>query len=333
MAARYDFAIFGTRPLAALLCGLLAHRHGQQVLRIADPVPRQRLPRAIDIALPLAVRPGSWRLVGTAAAETARLLADIDGQDRLDRVHVKLVADLPETVTALAHLTHVAAGYGVVARDGVFHGVPRFSREIDLTHSSVQTVEAARVTLTPGPAGAELRLDGEALRVGQIVLADDDAVLDLLPEAELPAQLVVQPAMATLTAPAKRLPVQVMRYLDRGVILMQRADHSVLALVAGHADAEARLGSCLAGMLPLQRRATTHYRRLATTDGAPLIGRLTPSNLILIAGAGSVAAFLAPPLARLLAGVPSEEEQAWFAAHDPARTDRAPVADIVEAYL
>jgi len=74
-------------------------------------------------------------------------------------------------------------------------------------------------------------------------------------------------------------------------------------------------------------------RRLATTDGAPLIGRLTPSNLIVIAGAGSVGAFLAPPLARLLAGVPSDEEQAWFAAHDPARTDRAPVADIVEAYL
>jgi len=35
MAARYDFAIFGTRPLAALLCGLLAHRHDKLVLTTA----------------------------------------------------------------------------------------------------------------------------------------------------------------------------------------------------------------------------------------------------------------------------------------------------------
>lgn len=331
MAARYDFVIFGTSPLAALLCGLLAHRHGKQVLRIADPVPRQRLPRAIDIALPLAVRPASWRLVRTAVAETAGLLVDIDGQDRLDRVDVKLVADLPETATALAHLTHVADGYGVLGRDGIFRGVQRFTGEVDLAHSSVQTVETARTTLKRGDAGAELMLDGEPVPAGQLILADDDAILDLLPEADRPALLVTETSMATLTAPARRLPVQVMRYLDRGVVLMQRADRSVLALVAGHADPDARLGSCLAGALPLQRRATTHYRRLVTRDGAPLVGRLAPSNLMVIAGAGSVGAFLAPPLARLLAGVPSDDEQAWFAAHDPARTNRVSVADVIEA--
>src|SRR3569832_2216691 len=113
MASGYDFAIFGGGRLAALLCGLLTHRHGKQVLRIADPVPRQRLPRAVDIALPLSARPGSWRLMRSAAAETMGLLGEIEGQGRLDRVDVQLVADLPATITALAHLTHIAAGYGV----------------------------------------------------------------------------------------------------------------------------------------------------------------------------------------------------------------------------
>ena len=97
--------------------------------------------------------------------------------------------------------------------------------------------------------------------------------------------------------------------------------------------AAARLSSCLAGTLPLQRGATTHYRRLVTADGAPLIGRLNPSRLVVIAGLGSIAAFLAPSIARLLAGVPTDEESAWFAAHDPARTDRSPVADLVETPL
>ena len=333
MARSYDFAIFGASPLAALLCGLLAHQHGMQVLRVADPVPRQRLPRGIDVALPLATRPASWRLLRAAVAETASLLANIEGLDRLDRTDVKLVADLPQTAGALAHLTHVAAGYGFSSRDGIFRGVPRLSGEVDLAHSTVQTVGAGRVMLMPGSTGAELTLDGDALPAGQIILADDASILDLLPDAERPAHLLAEPAMATLTAPAKRIAAGVMRYLDRGVTLMQREDHSVLALVTGHADGAGRLSSCLAGTLPLQRRATTHYRRLVTADGAPLIGRLNPSRLVVIAGLGSIAAFLAPSIARLLAGVPTDEESAWFAAHDPARTDRSPVADIVETPL
>lgn len=333
VARTYDFAVFGTSPLAALVCGLLAHQHGMQVLRVADPVPRQRLPRRIDVALPLATRPASWRLLRAAATETTSLLSDIEGLDRLDRTDIKLVADLPETAGALAHLTHVAAGYGFGSRDGVFRAVPRLSGEVDLGHSDVQTVEAGRVTLTPGRGGAELTLDDEAMPVGQIVLADDAAILDLLPEAERPMLLLAEPAMATLTAPAKRLVAGVVRYLDRGVTLIQREDHSVLALVTGHADAAARLGSCLDGALPLQRRATTHYRRLVTADGAPLIGRLKPSKLVVVAGLGTIGAFLAPPIARLLAGVPTDDESPWFAAHDPARTNRTPVADIVEAKL
>lgn len=330
MAPRYDFAIFGTSHLAALLCGVLAHRHGAKVLRICNPVPHQRLPRNIDIALPLATRPGSWRLIRAATTETEDLLAGIEGQDRLDRVDVKLVADLPDTTIALAHLAHIAAGYGYAGSRGVFRGISRFSGDVDLAHSAVQTVEAQRATVAPGLSGASLNLDNETVPVGQIVLADDAAILALLPEPERPAQLVVEPAMATLTVPARRLPARIMRFVDRGVTLMQKDDRSILALVAGRADAEARLASCLAGTLPLQRRATTHYRRVTTADGAPLIGRLEPSKLFVVAGLSSSATFLAPPIARLLADAGTEDERKWFLAHDPASTERMAVADIAE---
>jgi hypothetical protein len=332
MTPRYDFAIFGGSPLAALLCGVLAHVHGKQVLQVSDPVPRQRLPRGLDFALPLATRPASWRLIRAAAAETARLLAGIEGQDRLDLVDVKLVADLPDTAIALAHLTHVAAGYGYASREGVFRQIARFSGGVDLTHSTVQIAETARTALTVTASGPELSLDGEAVGVGQIVLADDAAILERLPEHERPAQLLVQPAMTTLTMPTRRLPARVTRYLDRGVTLVQNDDRSVLALVTDEADADARLASCLTPALPLRRRATTHYRRVVTSDGAPLVGRLGQSQLMILAGLGTVAAFLAPPLARLLAGEPTEDERQWFAAHDPAASDRAAVADISEVW-
>jgi len=328
MAHGYDFVIFGASPLAALLSGLLAHGHGQQVLRVADPVPRHRLPRGINLALPFATRPATWRLLRASIAETSALLARIGGADCLDRVSVKFEADLPETSIALAHMAHVAAGYGFGNKGGRFGEVPRLAGLIDLTESAVQTVDSARVRVAFGPSGAELALDGEALAAGRVVLADDAAILSLLPEADRPPLLKIESMMATLTAPVKRLTARVLRYPDRGVTLSQGADRTVLALVSGQADGDARLGSCLPGPFPLQRRATTHYRRLVPADGAPFIGELTPSRLLVVAGLGDVGAFLAPPLARLLGGTSTDDEKAWFAAHDPAQASRSAVADV-----
>ena len=327
---RYDFAIFGTSPLSALLAGLLAHDHGKQVLRIADPVSPQRLPRALDLALPLATRPASWRLLRRSEAETRNLLTALDAPDTLAPTTVKLIADLPATGAALAHLSHVALGFGLRSRDGNFSGISRLNGEISLADSKVVTVErdAAKLSFTRTGA-AELTISGELAEIGQIVLADDAAILDLLPEAQRPPHLAVQSMTATLTTEARRLPAPVMRYLDRGVTLSQRQDLSILALVSGDADLAARLGSTIPGPFPLRRLATTHYRRLITTDGAPLLGRLKPSKLFVIAGLGDAGLFLAPPIARLLAGKASADEKPWFSAHDPARPSREAVAEFV----
>ena len=326
----YDFVIFGASPLSALLAGLLAHDHGKQVLRIADPVSPQRLPRALDLALPLATRPTSWRLLRQAEAETRELLTALDARDTLAPTSMKLVADLPATATALAHLSHIALGFGLRSRDGLFAGISRLNGEISLSDSRVVTVErdAAKLSFTRTGA-AELTISGEPATVGQIVLADDAAILDLLPEGQRPPQLEVQSMTATLTTEARRLPAPVMRYLDRGVTLSQRQDMSILALVSGDADLAARLGSTLPGPFPLRRLATTHYRRLVSSDGAPLLGRLKPSKLFVIAGLGDAGLFLAPPVARLLAGKASTDEKPWFSAHDPSRPSREAVAEFV----
>ena len=260
MASGYDFAIFGSGSFSALLAGLLAHDHGKQVIRIAAPVSPLRLPRAIDIALPLATRPASWRMIQGGVAETLTLLASIDAADTVAPVDMQIIADLPATSAALAHMSHIANGNGFVARDGHFRGVHRLVGDIALTDSKVQSADAGEATINFTKAGiAEISLGGEHAEIGQIVLADDASILGLVPEQQRPSLLVAQPMTATLTAATRRLAAPVMRYVDRGVTLAQRPDLSILALVAGERDVEARLASCLPGPFPLARFATTPF--------------------------------------------------------------------------
>ena len=330
MESSYDFAIFGGGPLAALLAGLLAHEHGRQVMLVADPVSSQRLPRSVELALPLATRPQSWHLLHRGVAETAALFRALRAERTLDRVSAQVIADLPDTRAAVAHLTRTAAGYGLDARKGIHHGVPRLAGAVDLGGSRVARIDRDLVELRVAPDGeTRLIVSGEPATIGRIVLTEDADLPDLLPDSLRPASLVTQPMTATLTAPTRRLPAPVMLYPDRGVTLVQRPELSVLALVSGDTDIDARLASTLPGPFPLRRLASSRFRRVVSADGAPLIGSLAPSPMLLVAGLGSTGAFLAPAIARFLAGSAPDDEAAWFAAHDPAHPGRAGIAEPV----
>ena len=100
----------------------------------------------------------------------------------------------------------------------------------------------------------------------------------------------------------------------------------MLAIVSGEQDVDARLASTLPGPFPMKRLASTRYRRFATRDGAPVIGKV--GKQFLIAGLVDAAPFLAVSLGRLIAGKPEPEEKRWFAAHEPAK-DRSAIADFV----
>ena len=322
MTSTYDFAIFGGNAFASLVAGLLAHDHNKQVLLIADPVSPQRLPRAIDLALPLATRPQSWKLLRRGTAELSALMLSLGTPNALDSMAARIVADLPSSKAALAHIAASAQGYGQASRDGLFPGVLRLACPVSLAESRVATAGTEAAALEFSRSGAaQLAISGEPAEIGQIVIGDDTALLELLPAEQRPPHLVA------LTAPAKRLPAPVMLFPDRDVSLQQRPDLSVLALVGGDTDVGPRLASTLPGPFPLQRLATTHFRRVATTDGAPLIGRIDPSGLTVIAGLGDVAVFLAPLIARVLAGTAAADEQAWAAAHAPASTNRDAISD------
>ncbi len=317
--AEVDFAVYGTGLLPTLLAGLLARDHGRRVVRVGRRRSSQRLPRGLDLGLPLSVHPASWRLVRQGESEIAQLMRGIGAAPGLATAEVALVADQPDSAAALDHLAHVALGHGHQLRR-----VPKGWALRRITQLHAETLgdlladwlaAAGVATVETGPVSAT-----------QTIVADDAALLEHVAEDRRPPDLVVEAMTATLLAAPRGLAAPILLHPDRGVTLLRRPDNTVLALARGAADVEARIASALAGPFPVKRLASTRYRRLVTRDGAPLIGRIKGARLFAIAGLGDAGAFLAPALARFLAGTAVPDEKRWVAAHAPARS-RDAVAD------
>jgi hypothetical protein len=329
--ATFDFVIVGSTPFAALLAGSLARTHGKRVLRIGRRPSPQRLPRRLDLALPIATRPQTWDLLARGEAETRALIASMGAPDAIVPMDVMVRGDTEASSAALAHLAHVALGYGLKVRhlDGAWtlRGVPllRSERLEDkvaewLTAAGVASIDPDEVRFEFGGKGnAEFVLPEAKIDGAEIVLADDSAILEM-PEDLRPPTLSVEPVTVTLTAKVKTLSAPVQIFADRAVTLMQRPDGGVLALTAGETDIDKRLASTFAGPFPIPRLATGRSRRVVTADATLFIGRAAPAGPMVIAGFGDAGAFFAPAAARFLAGAAGEYEAAWFAARQPAKT-------------
>jgi hypothetical protein len=316
--AEFDIAIVGTSLLCGLLAGVLARDHGRKVVRIGRPRSSQRLARSLDLALPLATRPETWRLLRRAEAETRILLGSMGIPETAGVGEVELAADLPPTAAALDHHAHMALGHG--------HQVRRTETGWAFRHVTKLDAEAIDRRLGEWLAAAgAATIDHGTVDATTTVLADDDAIFDGIAEADRPAPLLSQGMTSTLLV-SRPPPAPIRRFADRGVTLVARPGSTVLAIVCGEQDVDARLASTLPGPFPIKRLATTRYRRFTTRDGAPVIGKV--GKQFLIAGLADAAPFFALSIARLIAGTTEPDEKRWFTAHDPAK-DRTAVADFV----
>lgn len=319
--AEFDIAIIGSSLFSGLLAGVLARDHGRKVARIGRRRSSQRLPRGLDLALPLATRPISWALLRRAEAETRTLLGSMGLPDAVGTSEAALITDLPASAAALDHVAHLAAGYG--------HQVGRLPSGWALRSVSILDREAIEARLGDwlNAAGVTTLEEGTA-DASLTVLGDDAAIFDHVPEGQRPPLLISQAMTGTLVVSPRGMPTRLQRFVDRGVTLLARPGNTVLALVRGETDVEARLASTLPGPFPMKRLATTRYRRFVTADGAPVIGQL--GKQFVAAGLGSAASFVAPAIARLLAGKADGGEARWFATHDPALSREA-VAEFAAA--
>ena len=339
---RVDFAVLGATPQARLVAGLLAGTHGKSVLFVGESQSGYRLPRGIDLSAFSLTRPETWSLLKVAVPEVLRLVTRIGGRRAVRRLDPIIFADGRAGKEALAHIRHMAGAFGLAAervpgallgegrqgihlRDTALLNRPVLEPALDrwLGEKGV-LAGAASVTVRADGSGWAMREPGGRVEIGQVVLADDMAILTHLPQTSWPQVLLRQPATTILTEPTAPIAAPIMHQLDTGLTLTQQAERGIAAMGPGTLNPFA---SALAVLLGDQRQVRqagqSSYVRVLPADGAPVAGRMRGTGPDLLAGFGPTGVFFAPAIARWLCGAASGSENAWFGGRLPDR-DIAP---------
>lgn len=344
MSADSDFVIFGATPLARLIAGLLAERHGRRVALVGTSPSVHRLARGVDLSSTLLTRPETWALLARVGPESGKLVRRIAGRAALARVDPLFLATGEAGRAALGHVLHMATGFGrdaervpggvlgeghegLVLRDALLIERARaetgFMRWLEAL--GVPVLDPARLkTVRFSEGGVTLEGPDGATAAPVAILADDEAIAATLPPAVLGPALVPLPFTSLLTEPTRPLPARVVIGADSGVMLVQSRARAVSAIAPGPTSrAVPEIGALLARHAHMRRAGQIGFPGFASADGGPLAGRPRARMPIVLSGFGPVGAFLAPALARWLAGDADPEEAAWFEARGFGR----PLAD------
>lgn len=343
-----DIAVFGSGLLARLLAGLLAQAHGRRVALITESDASYRLAHSFDLSVAPVTRPETWALLAQTVPETLRLLAQIGGRTACHRLDPLFVASTQRGRQGLAHVRHMAAGFshdtqmlpaealgadreGLILRDAVLvmRGEAEPLADAWLARIGIPVLQQQRVraeVLSDGTA--QIEGDGIRFRAGMAILADDAAVLAHAGHT-IGDLLETRPASALLAGCEQALGATFVTDVDSGTQILQAGTHRLAAVAAGEADdAAATVTNLLRRPAPLHAWGRMSFRRLIVRDGAPVLGRPRDHGAVVLAGLGPIGAFIAPAIARWLAGAAGRAEDAYFAARGFSRmSDLSPVAE------
>jgi hypothetical protein len=343
----FDFAVFGSTPLAQLLAGLLAGVHGRRIVLVGEVQARYRLVRGIDLSVAPMTRPESWALLTEAVPEVTRLVSRIGGRSAVSRVNPVFFAEGRLHGEALSHVHHMAQAFGIAVepvarsllgegRQGVMlRDAVRINRAVLetgigkwLDRGDVARVSPQKVMIAPD-GQVEILSVGVAHRARQAVLADDEAIMSWLPLRQWPSVLRRQQFTSILTTPTQPLAASIMVQFNSGMVLTQQAEGGIAAFGPGDmADFSVNLQALLGQNRQVEQAGQTGFQALLSLDGAPAFGRVAGVGADLVAGLGCAGAFFAPSLARWLSGTASDSEAAWFGARLVNRSGKtAPIED------
>lgn len=326
-----DFAVFGSSTLAGLVAVLLASRHKRKVVMVGDAQARYRLPRTLDISVAPITRPETWALLKACLPDISKLITKIGRRHALRRIDPIFFADGAAAREALGHFSHLARAHGMVletvppAQIGADRAALRISDAVNINRAGFEpALEAWLVELgihrfdpettmmAPGGATTIKAGDDEAIVAHRAILVDDAAIFRTLPGWQWPAQLLRRPRATILTASSRHLAGPIMIQLDSGTTLVQHEEGGMAAMGPGNlGDFSAQLAGLLADSGQLQQVGQVGYEALLPDDGAPLLGPVTADGPLILTGLGPIGAFLAPALARWIAGEASSEEAEW----------------------
>lgn len=343
---RADFAVLGATPMARLVAGLLAGTHGKSVVFAGESQSGYRLPRGLDLSAFAITRPQTWTLLKHTVPDVIRLVTRIGGRRAIRRLDPILFADGVAAKEAVAHVRHMAGAFGIAAerasasllgpgregihlRDTALLVRPLLEPVLDnwLEQHGVLRVPTVMVR-ADGSGEAQVAPD-QRIDIGQVILADDAAILAHLHPDLWPQALLRQTATTILTEPTAPIAAPVMHQFDSGLTLTQQSERGIVAMGPGGLSAfSAGLSVLLGDQRVVRQAGQSSYAQLVVADAAPMVGRARGVGPDLLAGFGPTGAFLAPAIARWLCGVASAAENAWFAARLADRaSDPSPVAE------
>lgn len=337
---RADFAVFGSSPLARLIASLLVHHHGKRAIIVGDSQAAFRLPRAIDLSIGPVTRPETWAVLADTVPETRKLLTRIGGKAGMARIDPILFAETPDGRDALAYIRNAAAGFGhaierlgpsslgadrdgFVLRDALHLHSAQLEPALDawLDALKVARLRDGEVISTIAPDGSvRIAHDGNEMEAELAVLVDDAAVLAHVPAETIARIFGLRTGATILTEPTLPLIAPVMLQIDSGLCLSQTASGGVWAISNGDLDILGQtLGAMLASYRHVRRAGQSDHPMLASRDGAPVIGRFDGEGPLVVSNFGPIGAFLAPAIARFIAGDSQNDEAAYFAGRGPMR--------------
>lgn len=351
--SRADIAVFGSTPLARLLAGLLASLHGKSVVWIGDSHAAFRLPRGIDLSVGPITRPQTWAVLAQNISETLKVLARAGGKTALLRFDPIFFADSACGHQALAFLRSSAAGLGqtidrlpadhlgtgrdgLVLRDAIYLHRDRLEPILDtwLGKLGVRRFSPTHANIGIGNDGSALIAhESERIEAAQAILADDESILAHLPAEALDALFDRQTMTTILTEPTLPMASRLMLQVDGDLSLVQAKHGGVIATGAGSYDhCVGQIGVLLGADRHLRQAGGIQYDSLRSRDGAPVFGQPGASGAVIIAGLGHTGTFLAPALARWLAGMARPDDTDYVTAHTPGRNmSRSSVAEYLPA--
>lgn len=346
---RADFAVIGSTPLARLVAGLLASAHGRSVVFAGESQSGYRLPRGVDISVAPVTRPETWALLRQCLPESLKLLSRIGGKGSWSRVDPILFAEGAAGKEALAHIRQMALAFGhgaeivppssigekrsgVLLRDAVQLHRPQLEQRLDawLDQHAVRRAAAGEAITVRPDGSAELASATGRIAIDQVILADAPAIIAHVQVAHWPALLSRQIASTIFTEPTRAIASHAMHQLDNGLTLSQSAGRGIVAMGPGAIDPfAASLGVLLGRERDFRQAGQSSYETIVTQDAAPAVGRVRGSGPDVLAGLGPSGAFLAPAIARWIAGKASDFENAWLGAR---LVDRKPGSSVVAEF-
>lgn len=341
-----DFAIVGSTPLARLIAGILATKHGKTVLLQGESQSSYRLARGLDLSVGPITRPETWSLLRALVPETQKLLSRAGARRSWSRIDPIMFADTTVCQEALGHVRQMALAFGLAAervprrelgqdRDGIVlrdavllhRAALEPALDIWLARSGVGRLDDAAQIVIASDGSGSVSYAADTIEIAQVVLVGDAALARYLPQNALPAILALETTSTILTEPTPPISSPVMHQLDTRMTLLQPAVRGISAIGPGGIDAfTAGLRDLLGPQRPFRQAGQATYRRFVTRDGGPAVGRIGGTGADVVAGFGMPGAFFAPALARWLCGAAPQDECAWFEAR---LVDRAPVGSLV----